>query len=160
MLDVNCISHTLNDVGTNIKVESLLGFVDKFVAIFKNSAAARRAFHKLVHGAKTSYSRTRWGGFRDIADKVVYSEWPAVVAFVKDQSYGFCAKQREQARDYLAEHERVIRDEAILLHYASKGVYGACYKLEGDGPTAVLATEELETALEGLDILGDVQMVD
>jgi hypothetical protein len=65
--------HTLNDVGTNIKAESLLGFVDKFVAIFKNSAAARRAFHKLVPGTKTSYSRTRWGGFRDIA--ILRTKW-------------------------------------------------------------------------------------
>jgi hypothetical protein len=155
MLDVKCISHTLDDIGSKINVEFLRGFVDRFVAIFKNSAAARRAFRKLVTGSKTSYSRTRWGGFRDIADGVVYTHFSSVKSFLLNKKYGFCVETRDKAREYFLEHEREILEEAILIHYTSKGVYDACYKLEGDGPAVVIALDELLTAWEGMDTLGD-----
>lgn len=60
LMDIGCLSHTLDLVGGHFELSTLGKFMKHWEALFKHSPKSRLQWHEQTGSVITSYSPTRW----------------------------------------------------------------------------------------------------
>jgi len=141
MLDVGCISHFLDRVGTKCNIPVLKQFMTTWNLIFTTSMKGKRAWKEVSGKAMPRYSATRWWSYWECA-KVVFEEWRHITTFLESNEE-FADTSRQRLSQILMQNAVQLRVELASLMELEKFVK-ATYTLEGDGHLIFIAFQKLE----------------
>ena len=106
MLDVGCISHFLDRVGTKCNIPVLKQFMTTWNLIFTTSMKGRRVWKEVSGKAMPRYNATRWWSYWECA-KVVFEEWRHITTFLEsNEEFADTSRQRLS---------QILRQNAVQL---------------------------------------------
>lgn len=141
MLDVDYISHFLDQVGVKCKTPALTPFMSTWNIIFTTSMKARRVWSQISGRGMPRYNSTRWWSLWECLT-VVFEEWNHVNAFLESNEH-FADVTRRKLSDLIQQSSLQIRVEQAAMMEMEKFVK-ATYTLEGDGALVFVAFRQLE----------------
>ena len=141
MLDVGCISHFLDRVGTKYNIPVLKQSMTMWNLIFTTSMKGRRVWKEVTGKAMPQYNATRWWSHWECA-KGVFEEWRHITTFLESNEE-FADTSRQQLSQILMQNAVQLRVELASLMELEKFVK-ATYTLEGDGYLIFIAFQKPE----------------
>lgn len=144
VVDIGCFSHTLDHVGEKMETTILDQFMKAWISLFAHSPKSRIAFKTQTGQSPKTHSATRWWSkfevikqvhdlFGDIPNFLNTADLPAVT---KKKLTDICNQPQQQA---------LLKIELAATVDAMEPFVKATYNLEGDGPLALRAYQELRT---------------
>ena len=143
ILDVGCFSHTIDHVGEKFEIPVLDNFTKLWVALFSKSPKARLAWKTFCERLVPTYSETRWWSRWEVM-KQILEGFPDVEQFVKT-STDLAPATIGKLKQILVDPVQIMQlkmELAIVIDAGEPFVKGT-YTLEGDGPLALYAYEEV-----------------
>lgn len=144
MLDIGCISHFLERVGTKQQHSNnpaVKQFMTTWNLIFTTILKGRRVWKKVSRKAMPWYNATRWWSYWKSA-KVVFEEWSHITTFLGSNEE-FADTSRQWLSQILMQNALQLKVELGSLMELEKFVK-ATYTLEGDGHLIFIAFQKLE----------------
>ena len=141
MMDIGCISHFLDRVGTKCVTPAVTSFMSLWNAMFTTSMKARRAFKNITGRGMPRYNATRWWRLWECL-KVVFEEWKHVPVFLGSEEE-FANASRQKLTDIMQQYPTELRLEMAVLMELERFVK-VTYTLEGDGDLIFIAYQKLE----------------
>ena len=133
LLDLRCVSHTLDIVGDKFKAPTLNQFMIFWVSLFAHSAKAKALWREFSGRAMPTYSKTRWWSKWKMMSQVLvqFGDIKPFIQENEDLSPATRAKLLEILTD--PQQQRLLKME--LASVVDVGTYfvKATYALEGDG---------------------------
>ena len=140
MLDVGCISHFLDRVGTKCNTHVLKQFMTPWNFTFTTSIRGRMVWKDLTGQAMPRYNATRWWSYWECA-KVVHEEWRHIAAFLEsEEAFAVTSRRLTQIMTQNAVQLRVELASLMELEQFVK----ATYTLEGDSLLIFISFEKLQ----------------
>ena len=143
VLDVGCFSHTLDHVGGKFNVPVVDDFTKLWVALFSRSPKARLAWNTFCGRAVPTYSETRWWSRWEVM-KQILEGFPDVEQFINtscDLAPATIGKLKQTLNNPVKRLQ--LKHELAVVIDGGEAFVKATYKLEGDGPLALSAFEEI-----------------
>ena len=141
MLDVGCIPHFLDRVGTKCNIPVLKQIMTTWKLIFTTSMKGRRVWKEVSGKVMLRYNATRWWSYWECS-KVVFEEWRHITAIL-DSNEEFADTSRQRLSQILMQDAVQLRVELASLMELEMFVK-ATYTLEGDGHLIFIAFQKLE----------------
>ena len=143
LLDVGCFSHTLDRVGEQFKVPLADEFTRAWISLFSRSPKARLAWRSYCGRPVPTYSETRWWSRWEVM-KQIMEGYPDVEGFLHSCDSLAPATVRK-LKDILTDSLKKLQVKLELAVVIDAGEYfvKGTYNLEGGGPLALTAYEEL-----------------
>lgn len=141
MMDIGCISHFLDRVGTKCLTPVLSPFMTSWNYIFTTSMKARRIFKELTGRGMPRYNSTRWWSLWECV-KVIFEELEHVPTFLQSDE-AFAEASRRKLADVLLQSPVQLKVEMAAVMELENFVK-ATYTLEGDGSLVFIAYEKLQ----------------
>lgn len=143
--DIPCFSHTLDHCGDHFNAPVLDGFAKELLGLLSTSAIARHTWLELAGSSFPSCSATRWWSYYDCL-RYLHEHEDAIRAFLGHPDVQARVGKRITALTQTWQNA-VLRMEMQLQLVAvveiGKVFREATYSLEGDGPIAFIAYDEL-----------------
>ena len=144
VLDVGCISHTLDHVGSKFVTPTLSSFISWWISLFSHSPKAKALWRDQTGRAMASYSKTRWWSRWEVMRQIML-QFGDVEPFLSTQEVGDAT--RSKLLDIIHDSQKCVhlRIELAAAVDAGEPFVKATYRLEGDGPLSIQAYEEIVT---------------
>ena len=143
VLVVGCFSHTLDHVGGKFNVPVVDDFTKLWVALFSLSPKARLAWKTFCGRAVPTYCETRWWSRWEVM-KQILEGFPHVEQFINtscDLAPATIGNLKQILNNPVKKLQ--LKLELAVVIDAGEAFVKATYKLEGDGPLALSAYEEI-----------------
>ena len=143
VIDIGCISHTLNIVGEKFQVPNLSEFMTWWVSLFSHSPKARMVWRAQTGRPMPGYSPTRWWSKWELM-KQIMELFGDVESFLRGNE-DLAPATRGKLLTYFDDTRKTIClkiEMAIIVDVGSHFVK-ATYALEGDGPLALTCYETI-----------------
>ena len=152
LLDIGCFSHTLNNAGSKFNTRILNEFLSSWLRLFSHSPKARLAWRNRTGIAVKSHSETRWWSKWEVANQLMdlFGDLRPFLEATEDVGLVTCAKMRAILDDPLK--SALLRLELAVTIDAGRPFVQATYRLEGDGPLALVCFEELDKLLQAIRV--------
>ena len=143
MMDIICISHSLDNVGKRIDTPLLDTFQQWWIALFAHSLASKLAWKTHTGQAIKTYSRTRWWSWWEVLVQLE-EKFEDVLPFLRslESSPTVCRHLLNILED--EEQRRDLRLQLAVTVDAGKPFVTGTYLLEGDGEAIVTAHRQLQ----------------
>ena len=143
VLDIGCISHTLDLVGGKFKCPSLHLFFTLWISLFSHSPKVRALWKEETGRAMSSYSQTRWWSRWEVMHQVL-QQFGDVEPFLS-RHLDLGPATGSKLRDIIRDPQQLIALKMELAAVIDVGTYfvKGTYNLEGDGVLVVNCYEEL-----------------
>ena len=143
MMDIICISHSLDNVGKRIDTPLLDTFQQWWIALFAHSLASKLAWKTHTGQAIKTYSRTRWWSWWEVLVQLE-EKFEDVLPFLRslESSPTICRHLLNILED--EEQRRDLRLQLAVTVDAGKPFVTGTYLLEGDGEAIVTAHRQLQ----------------
>lgn len=149
ILDVICMSHSLDNVGRHFDTPILTEFLQWWTGLFSRSPAARLLWKERTGVAVKSMSGTRWWSAYEVAVQLM-DLFGDVGPFLQECTVSPSACQH--LKRIIAESEDILKVELAVTVDAAKVFVKKTYVLEGDG---ILSTEAYGHLQEVATAAGD-----
>ena len=142
MLDVGCFSHTLDHVGERMKTPILDKFTKAWISLFAHSPKSRLAWRTQTGLSTPTYSATRWWSKFEVIHQL-HKTFGDVPVFLRsgDLPPATTGKLLKILDDESA--CRKLKMEISVTVDAMEPFVKATYSLEGDGPLALVAYQQI-----------------
>ncbi len=142
ILDVGCFSHTLDHVGERMRTHILDDFTKAWVSLFAHSPKSRLAWRTQTSLRTPTYSATRWWSKFEVIYQL-HKTFGDVSSFLHrdDLPPATTAKLLRIVEDECM--CRKLKMEIAITVDAMEAFVKATYKLEGDGPIALVAYQQI-----------------
>ena len=143
LLDVCCISHTLDLVGDKFKAPTVSLFFTLWVSLFAHSAKVKAKWRERTGRAMATYSKTRWWSRWEIMQQVL-EQFGDVEPFLQDNA-DVSAATRAKLLEILHDPQQLLLLKVELAAIVDMGVHfvRSTYSLEGDGLLVIKCYEEI-----------------
>ena len=143
LLDVCCISHTLDLVGDKFRVHTVSLFFTLWVSLFAHSAKVRAKWKERTGRSMATYSQTRWWSRWEIMQQVL-EQFGGVEPFLQENA-DLSAATRAKLLQILHDPQQLLSLKVELAAIVDMGVHfvRATYSLEGDGLLVLKCYEEI-----------------
>ena len=145
VLDIGCVSHTLDLVGGRFKTPVLSSFVSLWISLFSHSPKTKALWKEQTGKSMASFSKTRWWSRWEVMHQIMV-QFGDVVPFLTNADLGSpatCSHLLEIVQNTQKYH--LLRVELAAVVDAGETIVKATYRLEGDGPLVFQAYEEIAT---------------
>ena len=143
MLDIGCISHTLDHVGEKLHTPVLDEFMTNLISLFSRSPKARLIWKSQTGISFVSYSSTRWWSKFELI-KQVHNLFPDVCTFVRNDELPSTARKLLATVEDSASLRKLQMELAVTVDTMEPFVR-ATYDLEGDGPLVLYAYQKISS---------------
>ena len=142
VVDIGCISHTLDLVGDKFKASTLHLFFTLWISLFSHSPKVKALWKEKTGRAMSSYSKTRWWSRWEVQHQVL-QQFGDVEPFLRE--HDISPATRTKLLDILSDPQQLVMLKVELAAVVDIGSYfvKATYNLEGDGILAVKCYEEI-----------------
>ncbi len=142
ILDVGCFSHTLDHVGERMRTPILDDFTKAWISLFAHSPKSRLAWRTQTSLRTPTYSATRWWSKFEVIYQL-HKTFGDVSSFLHrdDLPPATTAKLLRIVEDECM--CRKLKMEIAITVDAMEAFVKATYKLEGDGPIALVAYQQI-----------------
>ncbi len=143
LLDIGCLSHTLDLVGGRFKAPTLSLFTTLWVSLFAHSAKVKALWKEMTGRAMPTYSKTRWWSKWEIMRQILV-QFGDVQAFLQ-QNEDISPATRPKLLEVLNDPRQLIVLKMELASVVDVGVHfvKATYDLEGDGVLVLNCYEQI-----------------
>ena len=143
ILDIGCISHTLDIVGDKFNVPTLHLFFTLWVSLFSHSPRVRAFWKGRTGRAMSSYSNTRWWSRWEVQNQIL-QQFGDVEPFLQ-QHEDISPATRTKILALLRNPQELLSLKLELAAVVDIGSHfvRATYNLEGDGALSVGCYEEI-----------------
>lgn len=143
LLDLQCISHTLDIVGDKFKVPTLNLFMTLWVSLFAHSAKVKALWKDMSGKAMATYSKTRWWSKWEMMNQVLvqYGDIKPFLLENGDVSPATRAKLLEILND--PQQQLLLKMELASVIDVGAYFVRATYELEGDGALVLTCYEHI-----------------
>ncbi len=133
LLDVICISHSVNLIGKELEIScpTAFTFSRKWSHMVQISDIAKNMFHILANTYPKSISETRWYSAWEVAMQI-RENWDAVLAVIASPE-SFCEESRVEMKTLLTTNMVQLKLELALMKDVGDCLVVLCYEQEGDG---------------------------
>ena len=142
-MDIGCFSHTLNLVGHKMNIPILSEFVKHWISLFSHSPKTRLAWKEQTSLPVPSYSATRWWSKFEVMHQI-HNSFGDVDTFVRNEELPTATTRK--LTDILDAQSkcRKLKMELAVTIDAMELFVKTTYNLEGDGPLAIHAYEQVK----------------
>ena len=145
VLDMRCLSHTLNLVGGKFVTPVLSSFVSLWISLFSHSPKTKALWREQTGKSMALFSNTRWWSRWEVMHQIKV-QFGVVVPFLTNEDLRSSAAHSH----LLAIVQNTPRYQSLRVELASvvdcgHPIVKATYRLEGDGPLIFQAYEEIAT---------------
>lgn len=141
ILDVGCFSHTIDHVGEKIKTDILDEFMKGWIGLFTRSPKTKLAWKENTGLPVPTYSTTRWWSKWEVM-KQMMDAFGDVKHFLEDNDLAPTKQKLIAILNDPPKSRKLQVELAITIDFGEPFVK-ATYNLEGDGPLALSAYEEI-----------------
>ena len=143
LLDVCCISHTLDLVGDKFRVPTVSLFFTLWVSLFAYSPKVRAKWKERTGRAMATYSQTRWWSRWKIMQQVL-EQFGDVEPFLQENA-DLSTATRAKLVEILHDLQQLLIFKVELAAIVDVGMHfvKATYSLEGDGLLVLKCYEEI-----------------
>ena len=143
LLDLRCISHTLDIVGDKFKVPTLSLFMTLWVSLFAHSAKVKALWKDRSGRAMPTYSKTRWWSKWELMSQVL-QQFGDIQPFLED-NVNISPATRAKLLEILTDPQQQLLLKMELASVVDIGSYfvRATYDLEGDGVLVLTCYEHI-----------------
>ena len=143
VIDIGCFSHTLDIVGEKFKTPVLDEFLKAWIGIFSRSIKTKFAWKSKTGLPIPSYSSTRWWSKWEVV-RQIHDSFGDIHAFLQDAELPPSRLKMLAILDNPPEYRKLQIELAVTVD-AGEPFVKSTYRLEGDGPLALIAYEEIST---------------
>ena len=141
LIDVGCFSHTLDNVGDKFNTPTLDRFFKHWIGMFSRSPKTKLAWKARTDLPVPTYSVTRWWSKWEVL-RNPHDAFGDVYAFLQDTELTLSRLTLLAILDNDPERRKLCMELAAIID-AGEPLVKATYRLEGDGPLAFTAYEEI-----------------
>ena len=143
LLDMCCISHTLDHVGDKFRVPTVSLFFTLWVSLFAHSPKVRAKWKEKTGRAMATYSHTQWWSRWEIMQQVL-EQFGDVEPFLRENP-DLSTATRAKLLEILLNPQQLLILKVELAAVVDIGVHfvKATYSLEGDGVLVLKCYEEI-----------------
>ena len=143
LLDIRCLSHTLDLVGDRFKAPTLNLFMTLWISLFAHSSKVKALWKETTGRAMPTYSKTRWWSKWEIMSRVLV-QFGDVQPFLHHNS-DVSPATHSKLLDLLSNPQQLIALKLELASVVDVGVHfvKATYDLEGDGVLVLKCYEHI-----------------
>ena len=143
IIDIGCVSHTLDLVGDKFKAPTLNIFFTLWISLFSHSPKGKAYWKERTGRGMSSYSASRWWSRWEIYNQVL-QQFGDVELFLRDND-DIGHSTRKKLLDIASQPQKIKLLKLELATVVDIGSYfvKATYNLEGDGVLAVKCYEEI-----------------
>ena len=151
LVDIGCISHTLNHVGENFKTPILTEFIHSWINLFSHSPKAKLLWKSRVGQSMASYSSTRWWSKWEVIKMVLLKFGDIHPFLLENEDIG--PSTRPKLLAFFSDQQKlaILKLEIAAVVDWGEPFVRACYYLEGDGPLALDCYETIEKVSASLN---------
>ena len=152
LLDIGCVSHTLDLVGDKICVPTLSDFMLSWLSLFSHSTKAKLLWKNKTGRAIRNYCPMRWWSKWECM-KQVFELFPDVDSFVKSND-DFSYTTRSKLTGILNDPAKSVLLKVELTTIVDFGhqFVTTTYNLEGDGPLVFMCYESISALTAAVNI--------
>lgn len=144
MLDIGCISHTLDHVGEKMHTPILDEFMAGLICLFSRSPKARLIWRSQTSIPMVSYSSTRWWSKFELI-KQVHDLFADVCTFIKNDGLPPATTRKLLATIEDGALFRKLQMELAITVDTMEPFVKTTYNLEGDGPLVLYAYQKISS---------------
>ena len=141
ILDIGCFSHTLDHVGEKMYTPVLDKFAKVWIGMFSRSPKSKLAWRTKTNLPVPTYSATRWWSKWEVL-KQMHDSFGDIHPFLQDHSLPPSRLQLLEILDDPGNYCK-LHMELVITIDAGEPFVKDTYRLEGDGPLALKAYEEI-----------------
>ena len=143
IMDIGCISHTLDRVGDKFQVPTLHLFFTLWISLFSHSPKVKALWKERTGRAMSSYSTTRWWSRWEVQNQVL-KQFGDVEPFLQ-QHEDISPATRTKLLALLRNPQELLALKVELAAVIDVGYHfvNATYNLEGDGALSIRCYEEI-----------------
>ena len=150
VLDIGCVSHTLDLVGGRFKTPVLSSFVSLWISLFSHSPKTKALWKEQTGKSMASFSKTRWWSRWEVMYQIIV-QFGDAVPFLTNADLGSTVTRS----NLLAIVQNTQQYQFLIVELASvvdcgHPIVKATYRLEADGPLIFQAYEEIATVREAV----------
>ena len=149
VLDVGCISHTIDLVGSKFSTPVLNSFVSLWISLFSHSHKAKALWKQQTGRAMATFSKTRWWSRWEVMHQLMV-QFGDVEPFLTNTDVGAATSSHLLNMLQNTQQCQMLRVELAVLIDAGLHFVNATYRMEGDGPLILKAYEEIVTVRAAL----------
>lgn len=142
LLDIGCMSHTLDHVGEHMHTPILDKFIKAWIALFACSPKAKLAWRTTTGFSAPSYSATRWWSKFEVIHQVLKAFGDILPSLKSDNLPPASSDKLLEIISDLPMQRKLQMEMAVTVGSMEPFVK-ACYSLEGDGPLALTTYEQI-----------------
>ena len=152
MLDLTCLSHTLDNVGQHFDTPTADEFLQSWISLFAHSCKAKLRWRERTGVSVKSYSETRWWSRWEVLDQAC-TYFGDIEPFL-DENNDLAPKTMDRLRAIFADEVRLrnVQLELAALVDVGRHFVQATYILEGDGPLILSAYKRLQEVLNACNV--------
>ena len=152
LLDVGCMSHTLNLVGEHFKLPNLLDFLNSWLLLFSHSTKTKFLWRELTGKSMATYSHTRWWSKWEVMHQLLQYFGDGKPFLLQHSDIGTHTRPKLLAYFEDSEKLKYLKVElAAIVDYGEPFVK-ATYSLEGDGPLILSCYELVQEVVASIKV--------
>ena len=144
VLDVGCISHSLDLVGGRFTTPVLSSFVSLRISVFSHIPKMKALWKVQTGRAMATFSKMRWWSRWEVMHQIVV-QFSDVVPFLTTADGSAATRSHLLTILQNARQHQLLRVELASVIDGGQPFVKATYRLEGDGPLILQAYEEIAT---------------
>ncbi len=145
VLDIGCVSHTLNLVGGRFTTPVLSSFVSFWISLFSHSPKTKAMWRDQTGKSMASFSKTRWWSRWEVMHQIMV-QFGDVMPFLTSDDLGSSATRSHLlAIMQNTQQCQLLQAELAAVVDCGHPIVKTTYQLEGDGPLIFQAYEEIAT---------------
>ncbi len=150
LIDIGCFSHTLDNVGDRFSIPILDQFFKVWIGMFSRSPKTKLAWKTKTGLPVPTYSATRWWSKWEVL-RDLHNSFGDVHSFLQDSDLPPSRLKLLEILDHDPDKRKLCMELAVVVD-AGEPIVKATYRLEGDGPLALTAYEEISTLRNTISI--------
>ena len=144
MMDIGCLSHTLDHVGEKMHTPILNEFMASLISLFSRSSKANLIWRSQTGISIVSYSATRWWSKFELI-KQVHDLFVDISSFLRNDELPSATTRKLLSIIDDAASLRKLKIELAATVDAMEPFVKATYDLEGDGPLILYAYQKISS---------------
>ena len=143
VVDIGCLSHTIGHVGDKFQTQLLSGFVTTWITLFSHSPKVKMLWKTLTGKSMPAYSNTRWWSKWEVIKHMMLYFEDMLKLLQENPEIGTSSRPKLLAVLEDGQQCALLKIEMAADIDVAEPFVKACYNLEGDGPLAFTAYEEI-----------------
>ena len=152
LLEVGCMSHTLNLVGEHFKLPNLFDFLNSWLLLFSHSTKTKFLWKELTGKSMATYSHTRWWSKWEVMHQLLQYFGDVKPFLLQHSDIGTHTRPKLLAYFEDPEKLKYLKVElAAIVDYGEPFV-NVTYNLEGDWPLALSCYELVQEVVASIKV--------